>query len=60
VAQRLKQQGYTSGCSVGDTIPYIICHEQVCHLVIRSPIKGQLVYNPGKWEMFFMKQLTYF
>ncbi|ESW28786.1 hypothetical protein PHAVU_002G017900 [Phaseolus vulgaris] len=28
VAQRLKQQGYTSGCSVGDTIPYIICHEQ--------------------------------
>ncbi|XP_027362652.1 DNA polymerase alpha catalytic subunit [Abrus precatorius] len=28
VAQRLKQQGYSSGCSVGDTIPYIICYEQ--------------------------------
>ncbi|KAK7406532.1 hypothetical protein VNO78_08159 [Psophocarpus tetragonolobus] len=28
VAQRLKQQGYPSGCSVGDTIPYIICYEQ--------------------------------
>ncbi|KAL5099247.1 hypothetical protein RYX36_003574 [Vicia faba] len=28
VAQRLKQQGHTSGCSVGDTIPYIICCEQ--------------------------------
>ncbi|WVZ14207.1 hypothetical protein V8G54_011773 [Vigna mungo] len=28
VAQRLEQQGYSSGCSVGDTIPYIICYEQ--------------------------------
>ncbi|KAG5040119.1 hypothetical protein JHK85_012595 [Glycine max] len=28
VAQRLKQQGHSSGCSVGDTIPYIICYEQ--------------------------------
>ncbi|XP_052722815.1 DNA polymerase alpha catalytic subunit isoform X4 [Vigna angularis] len=28
VTQRLKQQGYSSGCSVGDTIPYIICYEQ--------------------------------
>ncbi|CAL0331796.1 unnamed protein product [Lupinus luteus] len=28
VAQRLKQQGYSSGCSVNDTIPYIICNEQ--------------------------------
>lgn len=30
VAQRLKQMGYSTGCSVGDTIPYIICCEQVC------------------------------
>lgn len=22
--------GYSTGCSVGDTIPYIICCEQVC------------------------------
>ncbi|KAJ8764232.1 hypothetical protein K2173_005972 [Erythroxylum novogranatense] len=28
VALRLKQSGYTSGCSVGDTVPYIICCEQ--------------------------------
>ncbi|XP_057449530.1 DNA polymerase alpha catalytic subunit-like [Lotus japonicus] len=28
VAQRLKQQGYSSGCSIGDTIPYVICYEQ--------------------------------
>ena len=30
VALRLKQMGYSTGCSVGDTIPYIICCEQVC------------------------------
>ncbi|XP_057544544.1 DNA polymerase alpha catalytic subunit isoform X1 [Amaranthus tricolor] len=28
VALRLKQNGYSSGCSVGDTVPYIICCEQ--------------------------------
>ncbi|KAH9611127.1 hypothetical protein KSS87_007292 [Heliosperma pusillum] len=28
VALRLKQNGYTSGCSAGDTVPYIICCEQ--------------------------------
>ena len=26
--------GYTTGCSVGDTIPYIICCEQVCGSVL--------------------------
>lgn len=30
VALRLKQSGYSSGCSAGDTIPYIIWCEQVC------------------------------
>lgn len=39
VAQRLKQQGYTSGCSVGDTIPYVICCEQVCHLVLSIEVR---------------------
>ncbi|XP_076949906.1 DNA polymerase alpha catalytic subunit-like [Bidens hawaiensis] len=28
VALRLRKLGYTSGCSVGDTVPYIICCEQ--------------------------------
>ncbi|XP_020208890.1 DNA polymerase alpha catalytic subunit [Cajanus cajan] len=28
VAQRLKHQGHSSGSTVGDTIPYIICYEQ--------------------------------
>lgn len=28
VALRLKQNGY-SGCSAGDTVPYIICSQQV-------------------------------
>ncbi|XP_050380225.1 DNA polymerase alpha catalytic subunit isoform X2 [Argentina anserina] len=28
VAQRLRQSGYSTGCSVGDTVPYIICCEQ--------------------------------
>ncbi|KAJ9540835.1 hypothetical protein OSB04_027341 [Centaurea solstitialis] len=28
VALRLKKLGYTSGCSAGDTVPYIICCEQ--------------------------------
>lgn len=33
MAQRLKQSGYSTGCSVGDTVPYIICCEQVCDAV---------------------------
>ncbi|GKC77544.1 DNA polymerase alpha catalytic subunit, partial [Tanacetum coccineum] len=28
VALRLRKLGYTSGCSAGDTVPYIICCEQ--------------------------------
>ncbi|KAI3922255.1 hypothetical protein MKX01_005944 [Papaver californicum] len=28
VALRLKKAGYSSGCSAGDTVPYIICCEQ--------------------------------
>nr|GFA11775.1 DNA polymerase alpha catalytic subunit [Tanacetum cinerariifolium] len=28
VALRLQKLGYTSGCSAGDTVPYIICCEQ--------------------------------
>ncbi|KZV39748.1 DNA polymerase alpha catalytic subunit [Dorcoceras hygrometricum] len=28
VALRLKRQGYVTGCSSGDTVPYIICTEQ--------------------------------
>lgn len=33
MAQRLKQSGYTTGCSVGDTVPYIICCEPVRNAV---------------------------
>ncbi|KAF5183787.1 Dna polymerase alpha catalytic subunit [Thalictrum thalictroides] len=28
VALRLKQAGYSAGCSAGDTVPYVICCEQ--------------------------------
>lgn len=33
MAQRLKQGGYTTGFSVGDTVPYIICCDSVCNAV---------------------------
>ncbi|CAO2830910.1 unnamed protein product [Amaranthus hypochondriacus] len=38
VALRLKQNGYSSGCSAGDTVPYIICCEQGTSLATSSGI----------------------
>jgi len=39
VALRLRQNGY-SGCSAGDTVPYIICSQQVlcCSLCFAVPL----------------------
>ena len=34
VALRLRRNGYVTGCSAGDTVPYIICCEQVRVLLI--------------------------
>ncbi|KAM6564315.1 hypothetical protein CsatB_024313 [Cannabis sativa] len=55
VAQRLKQSGYSSGCSVGDTIPYIICCEQGTSSVSSTGIAqrarhpDELKREDGKW-----------
>ncbi|XP_061341474.1 DNA polymerase alpha catalytic subunit [Gastrolobium bilobum] len=55
VAQRLKQQGYSSGCSVGDTIPYIICYEQGCNsgsamgIAQRARHPDELKQEQGTW-----------
>ncbi|WJX55345.1 DNA-directed DNA polymerase [Trifolium repens] len=55
VAQRLKQQGYTSGCSVGDTIPYIICCEQggssgsATGIALRARHPDELKQEQGTW-----------
>ncbi|KAJ7952842.1 DNA polymerase [Quillaja saponaria] len=55
VAQRLKQNGYSIGCSVGDTIPYIICCEQGTSTVGSTGIAqrarhpDELKREDGKW-----------
>lgn len=55
VAQRLKQQGYTSGCSVGDTIPYVICCEQggssgsATGIALRARHPDELKQEQGTW-----------
>ncbi|RDY09686.1 DNA polymerase alpha catalytic subunit, partial [Mucuna pruriens] len=55
VAQRLKQQGYSSGCSVGDTIPYIICYEQggssgsAAGIAQRARHPDELKQEQGTW-----------
>ncbi|KAM7251032.1 hypothetical protein ACFE04_022915 [Oxalis oulophora] len=55
VALRLKQSGYTSGCSVGDTIPYIICCEQGTSsggstgMAQRARHPDELKRDDGKW-----------
>ncbi|CAN1764594.1 DNA polymerase alpha catalytic subunit, partial [Linum perenne] len=38
VALRLKQSGYTTGCSSHDTVPYVICTKQVCcSFIVEEP-----------------------
>lgn len=55
VAQRLKQMGYSTGCSVGDTIPYIICCEQgstssgSTSIAQRARHPDELKKEDGKW-----------
>ncbi|KAG6729216.1 hypothetical protein I3842_01G015200 [Carya illinoinensis] len=55
VAQRLKQSGYSTGCNVGDTIPYIICCEQGTSsssstaIAQRARHPDELKSEDGKW-----------
>ncbi|KAF5463781.1 hypothetical protein F2P56_013914 [Juglans regia] len=55
VAQRLKQSGYSTGCNVGDTIPYIICCEQGTSsssstgIAQRARHPDELKREDGKW-----------
>ncbi|XP_022149463.1 DNA polymerase alpha catalytic subunit-like [Momordica charantia] len=55
VAQRLKQMGYSTGCSVGDTIPYVICCEQgstsggSTGIAQRARHPDELKREDGKW-----------
>ncbi|GAB2282716.1 hypothetical protein Dimus_017255 [Dionaea muscipula] len=55
VALRLKQSGYSTGCSAGDTIPYIICCEQGSTLgksagiAQRARHPDELTRDNGKW-----------
>ncbi|XVE87107.1 hypothetical protein DITRI_Ditri18aG0089600 [Diplodiscus trichospermus] len=55
VAVRLKQSGYSTGCSAGDTIPYIICCEQgtsssnLTGIAYRARHPDELKKDEGKW-----------
>ncbi|GMY11780.1 DNA polymerase alpha catalytic subunit [Fagus crenata] len=55
VAQRLKQSGYSTGCNVGDTVPYIICCEQGTSsgsstgIAQRARHPDELKREDGKW-----------
>ncbi|KAJ0097138.1 hypothetical protein Patl1_28665 [Pistacia atlantica] len=55
VALRLKQSGYSTGCSAGDTVPYIICCEQGISsgssvgIAQRARHPDELKRDDGKW-----------
>ncbi|KAM5577509.1 DNA polymerase alpha catalytic subunit [Rosa sericea] len=55
VAQRLRQSGYSTGCSVGDTVPYIICCEQGTSsdnstgIAQRARHPDELKQEDGRW-----------
>ncbi|KAL6339038.1 hypothetical protein AAG906_024189 [Vitis piasezkii] len=55
VALRLKQSGYSTGCSAGDTVPYIICCEQGTSsgsstgIAQRARHPDELKRDNGKW-----------
>ncbi|KAK8687216.1 hypothetical protein V6N13_086043 [Hibiscus sabdariffa] len=55
VALRMKQSGYSTGCSAGDTIPYIICCEQGASssnstgIAYRAKHPDELKKDEGKW-----------
>ncbi|PSS30744.1 DNA polymerase alpha catalytic subunit like [Actinidia chinensis var. chinensis] len=56
VALRLKRNGYSSGCSAGDTVPYVICCEQgttrsdnSTGIAQRARHPDELKRDSGKW-----------
>ncbi|XAR73998.1 DNA-directed DNA polymerase [Bertholletia excelsa] len=55
VALRLKRNGYSSGCSAGDTVPYVICCEQGSSsgvsvvIAQRARHPDELKRDNGKW-----------
>ncbi|KAK6923049.1 DNA-directed DNA polymerase, family B, exonuclease domain, partial [Dillenia turbinata] len=55
VALRLKQSGYATGCSAGDTVPYVICCEQGASagsstgIAQRARHPDELKKDHGKW-----------
>ncbi|KAL6961477.1 DNA-directed DNA polymerase [Sarracenia purpurea var. burkii] len=55
VALRLKRNGYSSGCSAGDTVPYVICCEQGTSsnsstgISQRARHPDELKRDNGKW-----------
>lgn len=55
VALRLKQSGHSTGCSAGDTVPYIICCEQgnsssnSTGIAQRARHPDELKRDDGKW-----------
>ncbi|KAK4789987.1 hypothetical protein SAY86_017291 [Trapa natans] len=55
VAQRLKLNGYSSGCSAGDTVPYIICRQQGAEhsgstgIAQRARHPDELKKDDGRW-----------
>lgn len=55
VALRLKQNGYSAGCSAGDTVPYIICCEEggssgtSTGIAQRARHPDELKSNNSKW-----------
>ncbi|XP_059643252.1 DNA polymerase alpha catalytic subunit [Cornus florida] len=55
VALRLKKSGYSTGCSAGDTVPYIICCEQGTSsgtstgIAQRARHPDELKGDNGKW-----------
>ncbi|CAN1190341.1 DNA polymerase alpha catalytic subunit [Linum perenne] len=55
VALRLKQSGYTTGCSAHDTVPYVICTEQgsssagSAGIAQRARHPDELEKDNGKW-----------
>lgn len=55
VALRLKQLGYCTGCSKGDTVPYVVCYEQGTSsgsstgIAQRARHPDELKTDDGKW-----------
>ncbi|KAE8695335.1 DNA polymerase alpha catalytic subunit [Hibiscus syriacus] len=68
VALRMKQSGYSTGCSAGDTIPHIICCEQGSSssnstgIAYRARHPDELKKDKGKWMIdidYYLSQQIY-